>query len=74
MDFGTIHSIYTVALLFIFLGIVFWAYSNKRTKAFEEAANLVFADEQDGSRPGEASRPSGTSHADSMDKSSGEEK
>ncbi|AIL70653.1 cbb3-type cytochrome oxidase subunit 3 [Vibrio vulnificus] len=46
MDFGTIHSIYTVVLFVSFIGIVAWAYSKKRKTSFDEAANLVFADEE----------------------------
>jgi cytochrome c oxidase cbb3-type subunit 4 len=29
----------------VFIGLVFWAYSSKRKKSFDEAANLPFADE-----------------------------
>ncbi|EPR7490307.1 cbb3-type cytochrome oxidase subunit 3 [Vibrio alginolyticus] len=46
MDFGTIHSIYTVVLFASFIGIVWWAFSKKRKTRFEEDANLVFADEE----------------------------
>ncbi|MCG6303411.1 CcoQ/FixQ family Cbb3-type cytochrome c oxidase assembly chaperone [Vibrio vulnificus] len=46
MDFGTIHSIYTVVLFVSFIGIVAWAFSKKRKASFDEAANLVFADEE----------------------------
>ena len=46
MDFGTIHSIYTVVLFASFIGIVWWAFSKKRKARFEEGANLVFADEE----------------------------
>ncbi len=46
MDFGTIHSIYTVVLFASFIGIVWWAFSKKRKARFEEDANLVFADEE----------------------------
>lgn len=41
-----VHSIWTVILFVIFIGIVFWAYSNKRKKDFDEAANLAL-DEED---------------------------
>jgi cytochrome c oxidase cbb3-type subunit 4 len=34
-----------VLLLILFLGIVYWAYSKRRKKSFDEAANLPFADE-----------------------------
>lgn len=46
MDIGTIHSIWTVVLFVSFIGIVFWAYSKRQKASFEEAANLVFADEE----------------------------
>ncbi|MGL5006742.1 MAG: cbb3-type cytochrome oxidase subunit 3 [Plesiomonas sp.] len=46
MNFGIIHSIYTVTVFVSFLGIIFWAYSKKRHARFKEAANLVFADEK----------------------------
>ncbi|MCV5976966.1 CcoQ/FixQ family Cbb3-type cytochrome c oxidase assembly chaperone, partial [Escherichia coli] len=38
MDFGTIHSIYTVVLFASFIGIVWWAFSKKRKARFEEDA------------------------------------
>lgn len=36
----------TVVSFVIFLLIVFWAYSSRQKKRFDEAANLPFADEQ----------------------------
>ncbi|ODQ00779.1 MULTISPECIES: CcoQ/FixQ family Cbb3-type cytochrome c oxidase assembly chaperone [Salinivibrio] len=45
MDIGTFHSIWTVVLFVSFIGIVIWAYSKGRKKHFDDAANLVFADE-----------------------------
>ena len=45
MDIGTIHSIWTVVLFISFIGVFFWAYSKRRKSEFNEAANLVFADE-----------------------------
>ncbi len=47
MDFATMHSIWTVVLFVSFIGIIFWAYSKRQTSSFNEAANLVFADEQE---------------------------
>jgi cytochrome c oxidase cbb3-type subunit 4 len=41
------RSALTVVSLVTFLGIIFWSYSPHRSKAFEEAANLPFADEID---------------------------
>ncbi len=46
MDFGTIHSVYTVVLFASFIGIVWWAFGKKRKERFEEDAYLVFADEE----------------------------
>ncbi|MCM2681187.1 cbb3-type cytochrome oxidase subunit 3 [Echinimonas agarilytica] len=47
MSYGDFQGVITLVLMAIFIGIVLWAYSNRRKKAFDEAANLVFADEQD---------------------------
>jgi len=46
MDIGTIHSIWTLVLFISFLGVVWWAYGKSRKARFDEAANLVFADEK----------------------------
>lgn len=45
MDINTLRSIVTVAGLICFLGIVAWAWSARKKRDFEEAANLPF--EQD---------------------------
>jgi len=45
MDINDIRAWHTVVLLILFVGIVFWAYSKRRKKSFDEAANLPFADE-----------------------------
>ena len=45
MDLNDIRAWHTVLLLILFLGIVYWAYSKRRKKSFDEAANLPFADE-----------------------------
>jgi cytochrome c oxidase cbb3-type subunit 4 len=47
MDYGTFRGIVTVGMLILFIGIYSWAYSSRRKKSFDEAANYVFADEQD---------------------------
>ncbi|GLP96086.1 cbb3-type cytochrome oxidase subunit 3 [Paraferrimonas sedimenticola] len=46
MDYGTFQGILTLVLMITFIGIVLWAYSSRRKKSFDEAANLVFSDEQ----------------------------
>ncbi len=46
MDLGTLQNIgrsVTTVLAFVtFLGIVFWAYSGRRKKGYEEAAHIPF--------------------------------
>jgi cytochrome c oxidase cbb3-type subunit 4 len=39
------RSAYTVLSFLTFVGIFWWAYSARRREAFDEAANLPFADE-----------------------------
>ena len=46
MDINEFRAWHTVILLIIFIGIVVWAYSKRRKRAFDEAANLPFADEE----------------------------
>ncbi|WOJ96124.1 cbb3-type cytochrome c oxidase subunit 3 [Congregibacter brevis] len=45
MDINDLRGISTAFLLFAFIGLVIWAYSNKPKQDFEEAANLPFADD-----------------------------
>lgn len=45
MDLATFRSIMLVVLVAVFVGVCIWAWSKKREKRFEEAANLPFADE-----------------------------
>ena len=57
MDIGTLRGLGTVLVFVAFVGVVLWAYSSKRKKGFDEAANLPFADEPDtNKRDEEASR------------------
>lgn len=46
MDFSTFESLRTVVLLIAFLAVVIWAWSRKRKKAFDEAAQLPLAEEK----------------------------
>jgi cytochrome c oxidase cbb3-type subunit IV len=39
------HSIWTVIVFIIFIGIVLWAYSSGRKKDFDEAAKLALDDD-----------------------------
>jgi len=45
MDINDIRAWQTAVLMVSFIGIVIWAYSKRRKKPFDEAANLPFADE-----------------------------
>ena len=45
MEYGIIESVWTVVLLVVFIGIVVWAWSSKRKKAFDEAARLPLGDD-----------------------------
>ena len=47
MDINEMRSLITVAGLVCFLAIGFWAYSGKRRKDFDEAANLPFTDPEE---------------------------
>jgi len=45
IDINTLRAVATVASFVLFIGIMVWAYSKRRTEEFSEAANLPF--EQD---------------------------
>lgn len=48
MDMNTFRGLETAALLVLFIGLVIWAYSSKRKKDFDEAANLPLTEDDDG--------------------------
>ena len=45
MDLVTLRSIFTVLVFAAFIGVWIWAWSGKRKKAFDEAANLPFVED-----------------------------
>jgi cytochrome c oxidase cbb3-type subunit IV len=45
MELTVFHGLWTGTLLVIFIGIVVWAWSGKRKREFDEAANLPFDDD-----------------------------
>ena len=45
MTIPMFHSLWTIAVLAIFIGIIFWAYSKRRQGDFTEAANLPLEDD-----------------------------
>lgn len=46
LDINTLRSVATLVCFAAFLGIVRWAWSRRQAVAFEEAAQLPFADER----------------------------
>ena len=42
MDINTLRSVTTVVSFLVFVGIMAWAWSKRRSADFEEAANLPF--------------------------------
>ncbi len=45
MDINTMRGIATALALIAFLAVCIWAWSKNRKQAFDEAANLPFADD-----------------------------
>ena len=48
MDINDLRVVVTVVSFIVFLGIVVWAYSRKRKRDFDEAAQLPFRGEDFG--------------------------
>jgi cytochrome c oxidase cbb3-type subunit 4 len=42
MDVNTLRTVVTVVTFILFIGIVIWTLSNRRSADFEEAAKLPF--------------------------------
>lgn len=42
MDMNTLRILATVSSFIMFVGILIWVWKNRKTKDFEEAANLPF--------------------------------
>ena len=47
MDLNDLRSLVTVVAFAAFLGIVWWAYSGRARRGFEEAARLPFDEDTD---------------------------
>ncbi|MBS3934774.1 MAG: cbb3-type cytochrome c oxidase subunit 3 [Sulfuritalea sp.] len=48
MDINDLRSIYTLLAFVTFVGIIWWAYSAKRKRSFDEAARSVLDDDAPG--------------------------
>lgn len=46
MDINDLRGLSTLFMMISFLGLCAWAYSKNRKSAFDEAANIPFADEE----------------------------
>ena len=46
MDINDLRGLSTLFLMISFIGMCVWAYSSKRKKTFDEAAQLPFADDE----------------------------
>jgi cytochrome c oxidase cbb3-type subunit 4 len=46
MIFTLIDSVWTIVVMVVFVGIVLWAWSSKRARDFDEAANLPFTEDK----------------------------
>jgi cytochrome c oxidase cbb3-type subunit 4 len=57
MNIALFHSVWTVLLLILFVGIVLWAYSSRRQQRFDAAARLPLEDED-----AAPAHPSGEKH------------
>lgn len=47
MDINDLRGLSTAFLMLAFIGLCFWAWSKKRKKEFDAAANLPFADDDE---------------------------
>ncbi len=45
MDYSLIQIVWTIVVMVVFVGIVVWAYSDKRRQRFEEAAQIPFIED-----------------------------
>ncbi len=46
MDYPTIHSIFTVIIFVAFIALLVWIFALKRKPDFDNAANIIFADDE----------------------------
>jgi cytochrome c oxidase cbb3-type subunit IV len=54
VDTVTIHSVWTVVSVVLFIGIVVWAWSGKRRRSFDAAAQLPLEDDDAPGRANDA--------------------
>lgn len=59
MDFATFNGLYTLFLIIIFVGLIFWAYSKKQKKSFDNIANSIFDDQDLAKNDSDVNKQSG---------------
>jgi len=59
MNLALIHSVWTVLLFALFIGIVVWAFSSQRKRGFDEAARAPLEEEEFIPAPKFPERPHG---------------
>ncbi len=47
MDEGTLRGLATLGALLAFVGVIWWAYSGRQRRKFEEAARMPLEDDSD---------------------------
>ncbi len=47
MDYGTFRGVYTIIMLIVVIGIIWWAYSRHNKSNFDDAANSIFDEDKD---------------------------
>ncbi|KMT66418.1 cbb3-type cytochrome oxidase subunit 3 [Catenovulum maritimum] len=45
MDYGTYRGVYTIIMMLVFGGIIWWAYSKHSKKKFDHVAHSILDDE-----------------------------
>jgi len=46
MDINTLRGLSTILVMIVFIGICLWAFSRRKKKDFDDAANLPFEDDE----------------------------
>ena len=46
MDYGTLRGLVALLILALFVIIVMWSYSKKRSAAFDDIANSIFEEDE----------------------------
>lgn len=70
MDINTLRGLSVIFVFIAFMGVCWWAFSPKRKKKFEEAANLPFADDDNAKSKQQDQQVTGEKSSSNEDKTS----